>query len=503
MKICFLLQRRFAYIGHNMALFLKEKYGVKEFCGYVYLRSSYDFLKAQKDIKYTDLLLDEDVHKTYTQEKLDLNYLRWLEKEYGIPNLWPYIALDRIVMFNQLIRDYPYNTPRYSHEEMLRILQVKAKAVIAFLKKENPDAILLPNIGGIGVFLLYHIAKRMGIKTLDVLSAGTQDRYVLSEGYDHFTGVEKILKNKTGQSAQTLLQAKKFLSDFRNQPKTYLTTIEQAAKTMNRKNQLKFLIYPKSIQRSFRWFIKIIAYHFKEKKFGDYSHIHPWHYLIDRIKRKTRNLIGLSDLYDPYNPDEDFAFFPLHLEPEIATLLQAPFYTDQINLIRQIARSLPIHYKLYVKEHPLMVDYRPRSFYKEIKKNPNVKLINPAVSGLKIVAKAKLITVITGTAGWEGIILKKPVITFGYQFYNILSMVKRCREIERLPYIIKEELERPQYNEEELVRLIAAIFEDSIPINLGYLWEQETDELKKKAALEPLADLLAKKLDLKILPRTK
>ena len=56
MKICFLLQRRFAYIGHNLAVLLKEKYGITEFCGYVYLRSSYDFLKQQSF--FTNLLPD-------------------------------------------------------------------------------------------------------------------------------------------------------------------------------------------------------------------------------------------------------------------------------------------------------------------------------------------------------------------------------------------------------------------------------------------------------------
>src|SRR3990167_6347291 len=103
MKICFFLQRRFAYLGHNLAVLLKEKYGVMDFCGYVNLRSSFNFLSSQKDIRYSTLLFDENMQKKYKEEKLDLNYLRQLEKEYGIPNLWPYIAADRIIMSNQLL----------------------------------------------------------------------------------------------------------------------------------------------------------------------------------------------------------------------------------------------------------------------------------------------------------------------------------------------------------------------------------------------------------------
>lgn len=80
MKACFLLQRRFAYIGHKMALILKEKYGVNEFCGYVYTRPSFEFLKEQKSINYTSLLLDEDLHETYKSENLIQDtYNNWKE----------------------------------------------------------------------------------------------------------------------------------------------------------------------------------------------------------------------------------------------------------------------------------------------------------------------------------------------------------------------------------------------------------------------------------------
>jgi len=72
MKACLLLQRRFAYAGHAMALTLQKKYGITDFCGYVYLRSSLEFLKSQKEINYAELLLEEDVFKQYENEPLDL-----------------------------------------------------------------------------------------------------------------------------------------------------------------------------------------------------------------------------------------------------------------------------------------------------------------------------------------------------------------------------------------------------------------------------------------------
>lgn len=497
MRVCFLFQRRFAYIAHHLAVLLKEKHPEMEFCGYVFLRESFEFLQSQKEIPYRPLILDEDSHKKYEQEKLDVSFLNRIEKEYGLPNLWPYIALDRVLMFNQLVREYPYDTPRYTHEEMLRIFQVKVKALLEFFEKEKPDAIVLPNIGGIGVLFMYHYAKKHGIRTLLITTASTKNRFVISETYDRFTGAEEIFKRNLHRKEKNRFyaEAKEFLERFRKEPEPYHDEFTPLRQPVNRAKQLRFL-FSRDLFKSLRWFAHLCYMHIATDYRKDYSYIHPLHYLIDRVKRKTRNLIGVADLYDAYDPTEDFVFFPLHYEPEVSLLLLAPFATDQREIIRRIARSLPVTYKLYVKEHPLMVPFRPRSYYRQIKKNPNVKLINPLIPSAEIIRHTKLITTITGSSAWEGLMFKKPAIVFGDQFYNGLSMVKKSTAPERLPYLVKEQLEHFRYNEEELLQFIAAILEDSASLDLFRLWEKETDEQKKKNELRPLAELLAKKLGL-------
>jgi len=162
-----------------------------------------------------------------------------------------------------------------------------------------------------------------------------------------------------------------------------------------------------------------------------------------------------------------------------------------------VARALPVGYKLYVKEHPTMVMYRPRSFYKELKKNPNVKLINPTTKGFDVISQAKLITTITGSCGWEATLLKKPVITFGQAFYNQLSFIKKCRAFEDLPQMVKEQLENFNYDENELLEYLIKIFESSAPVDLISVWDDASDSQRQKRALEPLADLIAKKLGIK------
>lgn len=499
MKACFVLQRSYAFVGHSIAVTMKERYGLTDFCGCLDLRSSYNWLKNQPDLQYSDLLLFDEVFKQYKNEKLDLVYLRWLEKEYGIPNLWPFIAADRIIMHNQLVREYPYDAPPYTHDEMLCILQAAAKAILNFLEREKPDFILFSTIGGLGALLLYHMAKKKGIKTLVLFLNIIKDTSVISEDYKSVTGLEEILSRQKENIRQGILpqEAVRFLEEFRKRPHSYFPKADPKNQQVSRSKQLHFL-KPKNLLRNFRWLRKLLYDHFTTNDRLDYSYIGPWNYLRDGIKRKLRNLRSMSDMYDTFDPTENYAFFPLQVEPELTLLVLAPFNSNQLGVIKNIARSLPVGYTLYVKEHPQMVMYRPRSYYRQLKKIPNVKLIHPAITGFEAMRDAKLVTTITGTAGWEAVLMKKPVITFGDIFYNQFSFVKYCRAFEDLPRLVKEQLERFAYNEEEMLAFLGTIFEFSAKnIDLPYLWEQETDPTKKRNGIEPLADLLARKLNLK------
>ena len=173
--------------------------------------------------------------------------------------------------------------------------------------------------------------------------------------------------------------------------------------------------------------------------------------------------------------------------------------SNQINIIKELARALPIHYKLYVKEHPLMVGDRTRAFYKSIKKMPNVRLIRPHINSFEIVKKAKLVATINGTAGWEAILFKKPVIVFGESFFNPLSAVAYCTSLHDLPNIVKRQLELFNYNEQEITDFLTALIEDMAPVDMVHLWEHENDHNKIITDVEPLVNLLAKKLNLRSL----
>ena len=502
MKGCFFLHRKFAPIGHTIAYNLR-KFGITEFCAYVIQRNAYNFLISQKDVHYTSLLLDENIFPKYKDEKLDPAYLDWFEKEYGIPNGWPYLVIDRIIMHGQFLREYPYDKKTLSHEEMLKCLQVYSKEIITFLNREKPDFLVMIVVGSLGSKLLYHIAKKKGIKMIYLDSTRIGNGETVTHDYRIFSWVEETFEylRNGGMPSLKMQNAIKFLAEFRRAPDPYHIDLAPRKRSMTKTKQLKFLL-PSNFIQTLTWIIKITVDFFSTKR--DYTDEIPWWSVWDKIKRKIRMLYGFSDLYEKPSPQDYYAFCPLHVEPETATSLYAPFYTDQLYVVRQVARSLPLGWKLYVKEHPAMIGYRTRQYYQELKKNPNVKIIDPAIQSTDLMSSASLVVTIAGTAGWEGVLLKKPVITFGDIFYNKLSTVLRCHGIEELPYLIQKQLTKFQYNEEELLFFIAAIMENSVEVDMISLWEHEDqgeDIIKNNEGLKRVAELIAKKLKLSTNPQ--
>lgn len=498
MKVCFFLQRSFARIGDAIAANLKEEYGIEEFCSYVSPRSSLNYLRDHGQVEYTSMILDEEIHARYTKEELDMAYLQALEKKIGLPDLWPYFIADRVLMQSQLIREYPYNKPIASHEDLLRMVQVTAKALEEFLDRERPDAVVFAIVGSLGPMLLYHLARARGIPTAVIFPNLLTNGWTVSLSHFSHMSLKRELENgyDTPPSREAKEEAERILASFREKPRSYVagdTLFAPDTQALDRTRQLRFLL-PNRLVRSLRgiwreWLRYRVAPH-------DYTTTKPWYFVLDRAKRKLRNARGVSDLYEPVDTNEPFAFYALHYEPEFSLLVQAPFFKDQTYIIEQIARSLPVGWKLYVKEHPQMAEYRPRSFYTRLKRMPNVKLIHPSVRGTDLLQHSKLVCSITGTIAFEACLLKRPVIMFGNHFINDLSFVRHVERIADLPYFVQEQTERFAYSEDELVHHLAKLLEVSATTNLLELWYQEQTPDAMKNGSAPLADLIAKRLGL-------
>ena len=154
--------------------------------------------------------------------------------------------------------------------------------------------------------------------------------------------------------------------------------------------------------------------------------------------------------------------------PERTLLISSPFNTNQIEIIKHISKSLPIGYRLCVKEHPTQVtrEWRDISFYKEILSIPNVQFLHHSVKSEDVLKKCSLVITIRGAAGLEAAIHKKPTIILSDFCYSILPSVYKLQSIEELPAAIRSSLQT-KVNASDVDKFLNLLEANSIHFDLG------------------------------------
>ena len=180
-----------------------------------------------------------------------------------------------------------------------------------------------------------------------------------------------------------------------------------------------------------------------------------------REKFIDKNLLKHGELKSP------FIYFPMATDLERHLLIDSPFYTNQIEVIRNVAKSIPIGYTIYAKENPSNVtrNWRPISQYQEIMEIPNVKLLHPEFSNKELLSKCDLVISIAGSSSFEAAFYEKPSIVFGNVLYNILPSVKKVHEIEKLPEMIKESLKQ-KVKPDDLERFLTMLNENTFDFDM-------------------------------------
>ena len=128
-----------------------------------------------------------------------------------------------------------------------------------------------------------------------------------------------------------------------------------------------------------------------------------------------------------------YVFYPLHFEPEATTLVHGSYFEDQLQVVRNLARSLPADWELVVKEHFYMRGQRRLGFYRALRSIPNLRLVPFEVPTNELIMGARVVAVISSTAGLEGALIGKPVLIFGHYPWDYAPTVRRVGPLAELP----------------------------------------------------------------------
>ncbi len=401
------------------------------FCMSHYLEKSYDcdlygivdvpekqkfFFENQQFVNFKKIWHTLD--NILKNHKPDINNLIKFEKNYNI-NLWNMAINERLF--------YRFNLEKFSDEEILSILEQDCLLFEKILNEVKPDFLITKWASRHYHQLLIELCFKRGIKVLQLGQPKIGYKMLISQDPSKIDGVVNldgiVSKNRDFSQLQTFVKnfnMSKQQKEYDTKKQTKLGFLNTGLEYIFSKNELDENHYD---------------YYFGGGKWKNIKYV-----LTSPNLRKTRK--KFLDTLTKKLPEKPFVYFPLAVDMERNLLINAPFYTNQIELIRHIAKSLPINFTLVVKENPAQIsrDWRPLSDYKEIMDIPNVSLINPNVSYDKIIEKSSLIILIGGTTGFEAAFYGKPSIAFSDMIYSLLPSIFRVKNLEELPHLIKSAL---------------------------------------------------------------
>ncbi len=362
--------------------------------------------------------------ESFKTQKINLEYLANFETKYDM-SLWTLVYSERIFLnYNEYYQ--------FSSHEILQIIQHDCKLFEKILDEVNPNFLLINGVDFHRNYLLSKICKSRGIKVLMLSTSRFGYRCMISSEYDKFDENLKI-------------PAENIPHKNLNELYDYLKQHDKFAHTMSIPTGAGGYSFLYKIKTLFHWMRKT----FDQKYRDTYDHYGVTRYKVIKnqlsliLKKYFRESFLFK--YSIFSiPNEQFVFFPLQVEPERNVLFGAPFYSNQLDIIEKIAKSLPVDYKLYVKEHPAMEKkkWRKISNYKKILDLPNVKLIHPSVNSSEIMRKTSLILTLNGTSGFEASFYGKPSIVFSDVIFSNLTWVHRIKNLEDLPISILNTIEK-------------------------------------------------------------
>jgi len=417
------------------------------------------FFEKQNLVKFKKIWFHHDAITDFTKTP-SIEYLQNFEKKYGI-DIWKLIHNDRIFYnFNEF--------HAFTKNQVLGIVEQEIRFFEKVLDEIKPDFIsvhpvLRPS------YLFYLMCKSRNIQPILFSSSRIYGKSIITSGDDNmgFSRESKISSKNTNHS----------VDEFLNQSMQKQVTRESSVWLQPNKEYflagIKFLTSKNTNHKTHYTY-------FGRTKFKVIIN-----YFSDLLKvRYRKNWIDKNLQYD-INSDIPFIYFPLHLEQEMSLLIQAPFYTNQLEIIKNVAKSLPVGYELYVKEHPLMHarSWRKISFYEEIMNIPNVKLFHPSINSDKFLRDCVLVITISGTAGLDAGYFEKPAImlTSRNDIPN-LSHIYQLRNFEELPAMIKK-LVNTKIDNNEFFSYMEFLKQNSFDINLFDLVKDYSDEFFYSAFL--------------------
>lgn len=367
----------------------------------------YKWLKKQTGVCYENVELYQDLWNQASRDGVAApEFLQSREKIYGDPCLWHTIFADKDIV-------------REPHEVVLKKVTWLLRHFEELFNKYHPEAYVTGYAANFQTVAIYRLARSRNMKMAFPIIRFPGHILWTNNPYENIGHVMETYRTFLGSGCPEELNKK--VSDYIDYyVEKKMSPIAHLGSHTPKSYWLKHYIKSYS---SYAY-----EYYITGNMRRDYTKNHP---LVRVWQRLTGKFFRWFDTkYCSFFDSKDavkgpFVYFPLQLVPEAALDVLSPWLQDQSIFIEWLAKALPVHYKLVLKEHPIMLGKRPNSYYKKLRSYPNVVLAPMDFNSHDLIKRADLVCVITGTSGWEACLYGKPVLLAGRTFFCELDFVNK------------------------------------------------------------------------------
>lgn len=432
MRILFLARPSFDRFSEAVYKCLKEKYA--DTLEGIFITSNTDETKYINNHVPEGTVFETSKYLKEHWEEFSEDKLELFEFKYDCKPIWSYILTDRFLVG----KDYDY---------VVKITVGLFSFFEYIYDNYNIDFYYSEAIATLQCYISYLVGKKHGVKYYSQMavrgSLDSEYHYFISDPYQHDVNFPSDYKSLSF-SDEEKERAEKYLKNFEEK---YTIPPGQLQLRTKPKFKLSFFLLPlKQFVKSF------------QKKYSDkcsYMYYGEYKHTMDPLKFYFRYQKA-KKYYNQADYTKRYVYFPLHFQPEASTLVCAPKYENQIVFIDALAKSIPAGTLLYVKEHYAKLGNRNLHFYDELKKYPNVVLIDPWESSRKLIENSEAVVTLTGSAGYEAMLLRKPVILGGNTFFEMAPGVIKVEDIYQNYLASIEHWKKP--SREDIIQYLCATF---------------------------------------------
>lgn len=368
-------------------------------------------------------------------DKFTFENLVKFEEKYDCKPIWKYIYTDRFLI-------------NYDYDYVIKITTGYFYFFEYVFEKGGYNFYYDETIATLQSYMAYLVGRKTGTKYISQMTAraglDAQYHYFLEDPFQLNMLVNNEYSGRT-YPQEIMDQAEAYLSEFESKE---IKPENMAHVQQKPKFELQFLLLP----------IKYVKH--RLSKYANDKHFYMYYKLyktvFDPLKFYIRYQIS-KKYYNKADFSKKYIYYPLHYQPEASTIVCAQKYEKQLFYIDSWAKSLPADTVLYVKEHYAVLGHRDLSFYKELKKYPNVILIDPWESSRELMKNAVAVTTLTGTAGWEAMLLRKPVFLGGRIFFENAPGIIKVEDMYENYLPLLESWKKP--DRKEVLDYLCSMFE--------------------------------------------